>query len=80
MAAKLPLINLSSILSEGSASELKRALHQFGAFRLAAPEVTHHRHDAVIKNAGQAHVSIIVFVTDRTLRHWSSSDSLGRLR
>lgn len=52
MSAKLPLINPYNSISEGLVSELKAALYRFGAFRLAAPETTQSRRDAVIENAG----------------------------
>ncbi|BCR99934.1 uncharacterized protein AKAW2_50276S [Aspergillus luchuensis] len=51
MSAKLPLINPYNSISEGLVSELKAALYRFGAFRLAAPETTQSRRDAVIENA-----------------------------
>ncbi|KAJ5474036.1 hypothetical protein N7475_003602 [Penicillium sp. IBT 31633x] len=43
MSAKLPLINLNTPISSTLVSDLKLALHRFGAFRLEAPpETTQH--------------------------------------
>ncbi|KAJ5481405.1 hypothetical protein N7475_000217 [Penicillium sp. IBT 31633x] len=43
MSAKLPLINLNTPISSTLVSDLKLALHRFGAFRLVAPpETTQH--------------------------------------
>ncbi|KAL2803303.1 hypothetical protein BJX63DRAFT_412386 [Aspergillus granulosus] len=50
-STKLPLINLSKPISEKLTCELRAALYRFGAFRLAAPKTTQHRHDAIIENA-----------------------------
>ncbi|KAL4889254.1 hypothetical protein BDV59DRAFT_195803 [Aspergillus ambiguus] len=46
MSANLPLINPYKPISEGLVSELKAALHRFGAFRLAAPETTRRRYNS----------------------------------
>ena len=52
MSAKLPLINPYKPISEGLVSELKAALYRFGAFRLASPDTTRRRHNAVVEKAG----------------------------
>lgn len=66
MSAKLPLINLYSPISKGLVSDLKDALLQFGAFRLAAPGTT--RYNAVIENVSQVHFPTIVLVTNHTFK------------
>lgn len=48
---RLPLLNLSKPITPALAIELKTALRQFGAFRLAVPENTRYHHGNVIQNA-----------------------------
>lgn len=61
----LPLVDLSRIHNSAASSELRQALLSFGAFRLAAPQITHLSKD-VFQKASAIHL-VAGMCTNRAL-------------